>query len=165
MTGFQKIEKLSDDWSVGRVGKKAVVTVTPQSSIQEAAKRMRDFHVGDVVVVSEEGVRSQPIGIITDRDIVLSTVAFGLAPDEVCVSDIMLRSLTTARSSDTVFRVLNIMKEQGIRRVPLVDETGTLMGIVSSEDIFEFLTHELSDVAQITEKQHTVENERRRRLA
>lgn len=165
MIGILSSEWTGEDGSVGKVGKKTVVTVTPQSTIQEAAKRMRDFHVGDVVVVNDESIRASPIGIITDRDIVLSTVAFGLAPDEVLVGDIMVRSLTTANASDSVYRVLNIMREHGIRRIPLVDEAGLLTGIVSSEDIFEFLTRGLSDVAHITEKQHSVEYERRRRLA
>lgn len=165
MKKLNAAEIQGDDSKIGALGKKAVITVTPRTTVQEAAKRMRDFHVGDVVVVADESEFKAPIGIITDRDIVLSTVAFGLAPDEVTVGDIMIRSLTTATQQDSVYSVLNLMQERGVRRVPLVDAAGGLVGIVSAEDIFELLIHELGGLAQISGRQHGLETERRRRLA
>lgn len=144
---------------------KNVVTAFPEATIQEVAQQMRDFHVGDVVIVKIEDEVTVPIGILTDRDIVLSTVAFGISPEEVLARDVMTPTLATAKITDSFYHILNLMKENGVRRVPLVTPAGHLTGIVSSEDIVEILATELSDLVKIKEKQHEVELDRRRQVA
>lgn len=151
--------------SLKKIATKKVVTVSPDATVQEAAKKMREGHVGDVVVVRTGGGKTVPIGILTDRDIVMSTTAFGVAPGSVSVEDVMVPMLATAKTTDSFYHVLNLMKEHGVKRIPLVNGSGSLEGIISSEDIVALLASELTDVVNITERQHDVEAERRKKLA
>lgn len=151
--------------SLKKIATKVVVTLYPKASIYEAAKLMREQHVGDVVVVSEENHKKVPIGILTDRDIVMSIVAFGVDPKLVSVGDVMAPSLILAKTTDSFFYVLNLMKQHGIKRLPLIGENGTLEGIITFEDLVSILATELSDVAKITEHQKEYEIERRRKIA
>ena len=144
-----------------KIATRNAVTVSANATIEEAAKVMREYHVGDLVVVKKEGDRTRPIGIITDRDIVVSTTAFGVAPWDASVADTMVSPFVTARVTDHIDHVLNLMKEHGIKRVPLVNEEGDLTGIISADDITTFLSSELSDVTKIIPRQRDVEIHRR----
>ena len=144
-----------------KIATKKVVTVPFNATIEEAAKIMREYHVGDLIVVKKEGSRTLPIGIITDRDIVVSTTAFGVAPWDASVSDTMVSPFITARATDHVDHVLNLMKEHGVKRIPLVNEEGDLCGIISADDITTFLSSELNDVTKIIPRQRDVEIHRR----
>ena len=148
-----------------KIATRNVVTLAPDATVQEAVKKMREFHVGDIVIVKNVAGKTVPLGILTDRDIVMSTVAFGVAPSSVTVEEIMAPALTAAKTTDSFYHVLNLMKEHGIKRVPLVNPAGTLEGIISSEDIVALLASELTDVVKIKERQHSVEIERRRNFA
>ncbi len=148
-----------------KLGSKTVVTVSSQATIHEAAKTMRESHVGDVVVVEERYGKNVPIGILTDRDIVVSTVAYNLLPDSVKVENVMGPTLATAKVDYSLLHVLGLMKEHGIRRIPLMDSHGGLAGIISADDIIAILGSELGDIAKITEVQRNIELDRRRKLA
>ena len=147
-----------------KIANKKVATVLQSANLQDAAKVMRDQHVGSVVVVKKEGIRELPVGTITDRDIVVSTSAFGIPPDSVLVRDVMSASFVCAKISDGFYRVLNLMKEHGIKRVPLVDSEGVLAGMVSTHELIAVLSDELNTVVKVTDRQHEVEGERRPRL-
>ena len=151
--------------SLKKIATKKVITISPEATVQEAAMKMRDHHVGDLVVVKTEGQQSKPVGILTDRDIVMSTTAFGVVPSSVSVGDIMAPTLAEARTTDSLYHVLNLMKENGIKRVPLVSSSGVLEGIVSSEDIIAALASDLMDLTKTTERQYRVETERRKKIA
>jgi CBS domain-containing protein len=151
--------------SLRDIASQNVVTISADATIQEAAKKMRELHVGDVIAVRIQAGQARPVGILTDRDIVVSTTALGIAPDIMLVEDIMLPELITAHSNDSLYHVLNLMKEHGIKRIPLVDENGTLEGIVTADDIVSVLAAGLSAIVQLTEKQHLLEAERRRKIA
>jgi CBS domain-containing protein len=112
--------------TVGDVCTRAVVTATPDETVADAARRMRDHHVGAVVVVDGER-RDRPTGILTDRDIVVSAVA--QSPDRVAsllVGDVMTRELITTRPSATLRSALSTMHSRGIRRLPVVSGDGRL---------------------------------------
>jgi CBS domain-containing protein len=94
-----------------KITNRNVVTIPEGATMEVAAKTMRDQHVGCVVVVQEKGLRKIPIGMITDRDIVVSTSAFGIAPNTVYVRDVMSATLVTARKNDSFNHVLMLMKE------------------------------------------------------
>ncbi|MDR3606636.1 MAG: CBS domain-containing protein [Oligoflexia bacterium] len=151
--------------SLKKIATQNVVTVSPETTVLEAAQRMRELHVGDVVVVKRDGAKKVPIGILTDRDIVVSTVALGVAPGAIAVEEVMLPILVMAKITDNLYHVLNLMKEHGVRRVPLVNAAGLLEGVVSVEDITALLASELADVVKIKERQHKIETERRKKLA
>ncbi len=147
-----------------KIARKDVITVTEGATMQEAAKAMRDHHVGSVVVIDQRGNRKMPVGMVTDRDIVVSTSAFGIPPNSVYVKDVMSSTLVMAKAGDSFNHVLNLMKEHGVKRIPLVDSEGSLVGMISTHELMSVLSDELSVVVGVTERQHQVESDRRPRL-
>ncbi|GIW47946.1 MAG: hypothetical protein KatS3mg078_1823 [Deltaproteobacteria bacterium] len=127
-----------------------VVTVSPFIPVTEAAILMRNEDVGSVVVVDEE---RRPIGIITDRDIVVSAVADRKNPEEMTVGELMLRKpisreLVTVDEDEDVFDILEVLARNSIRRVPVV-RGEKLVGIVSVDDIVVVVATELSNLASV----------------
>jgi len=109
-------------------------TVTPDTNLPEVARLMQSEDVGIVPVVDGAGSR-QLLGVVTDRDIALRVVGEGRDPNSVRVSDVMSTNLRTARESDSVDDVMSLMGEQQVRRIPIVDERGALVGIVAQADV------------------------------
>ncbi|UVW29817.1 CBS domain-containing protein [Massilia sp. H6] len=130
-------------------------------TVQGAALIMRRYHVGDVIVVDQSDSAKVPVGILTDRDIVVSVIAPGLDPASLQVGDIMSDDLLTARVSDDVYETIDRMRLRGIRRVPVVDAAGSLAGIVSADDLLEFLAEEMGELSRISPHQQA--HERRAR--
>ncbi len=130
-------------------------------TVQGAALLMRKHHVGDVVVVEQGSGMRVPIGIITDRDIVVSVIALGLDPASLLVSDIMSDELLTANEDDDVNETIDRMRYRGIRRVPVVNSAGQLAGIVSVDDVLEFLAEEMGELSRISTHQQAHEKRTR----
>ena len=107
--------------------------VTPQDSIQRAAQIMRDSDVGIVPVVDDTSSRRLR-GVITDRDIAVRGVAEGRDGNSR-VSDLMSGDLVTARADDDVRKLMDRMKAEQIRRIPVVDDNNCLIGIVAQADL------------------------------
>jgi CBS domain-containing protein len=144
-----------------KIAIKNVVTVPENASMLEAAKAMRDFHVGSVVVVDQRSSRKMPLGIVTDRDIVVSTSAFGIPPNSIQVKDVMSATLVVAKKNDSLNHIMNLMKEHGVKRIPITDTDGALFGIVSTHELMSLLSDEMGEMVKVTERQHQVEAERR----
>ena len=124
-----------------------VVVVNRSETVLEAAKLMRHQHVGDVVVVEEgSGI---PVGIVTDRDIVVEIIANGLDPASISVGEIMVPELATVGSGQGLFETIEYMRSKGVRRLPVVGEDGKLIGILALDDILELLAEELSGIARL----------------
>jgi CBS domain-containing protein len=104
---------------------------------------MQERHVGAVVIV-EEG---RPIGIVTDRDLVLRVLAQELAPNEP-VADVMSRELWTARIGDSIESTFNTMRHRGVRRLPIVDDEGVLRGLVAMDDLVVMVSGEVTSLAE-----------------
>ena len=104
-----------------------------------------------------------PQGIVTDRDIVVVVLAEGLDPKSIKVIDIMKVELMTAVETEDVFETVERMRFKGVRRIPIVDKMGGLVGIVSVDDIWKFLSKEISELADVTTRQQTREKVARRR--
>lgn len=130
-------------------------------TVQGAALLMRKHHVGDVVVVEQGSGMRVPVGIITDRDIVVSVIALGLDPASLLVSDIMSDELLTANEDDDVNETIDRMRYRGIRRVPVVNAAGQLAGIVSVDDVLEFLAEEMGELSRISTHQQAHEKRAR----
>ena len=109
-------------------------TVTPQTRIQEAARLMKDEDVGILPVVESEGSK-RLIGVVTDRDIAIRHVAEGHSSPDCPVREAMSDNVKTARPDDDVDDIMDLMGKEQVRRVPIVDERGTLVGIVAQADI------------------------------
>lgn len=144
---------------IGDICVREVVTATRETTIQQAAQLMRENHVGDLLVVDQhEGVRT-PVGIVTDRDIVMAVVAPGLDPAVLSVGDIMGPDLQTVNEDEGLFETLHQMRDAGIRRIPVVTSQYALVGIVSTDDIVQLLADEMTEVAKL------ISREQRREMA
>ncbi len=148
--------------TIGEICTRKVVIGSRGTSIHEAAKLMREYHAGDLVVTDELGDRRTPVGIVTDRDIVIEILAEGLNPDGLTVGEIMTGTLIAVKESDSVFDTLRLMRSEGVRRAPIVDTTGALIGIVSLDDLLEFIAEELGDLASLIREERRKEEINRR---
>ncbi|HET9700636.1 MAG TPA: CBS domain-containing protein [Burkholderiales bacterium] len=142
---------------IGEVCNREVIVTERGTSVREAAALMRDFHVGNLVVVEDRaGVRA-PVGIITDRDVTIEVVAMGVDPEMVKVGEVMGPELITARETETVYDTLQRMRQHGVRRIPVLDSRGGLTGIVSLSDLLEFLAEELSSLSRVEPREQARE--------
>ena len=111
--------------------KRQVVTATANATLAEVARLMRNQHVGTVVIV--EG--RKPVGIVTDRDIVVETVACGRDPCTLAAGEMMTPSPTVIPEDEDTAWTVKVMRDRGIRRLPVVDAAGALVGIVALDDM------------------------------
>jgi CBS domain-containing protein len=132
--------------SVGEFCNREVIIVEKQESVIEAAKLMRQHHVGDVVVVEEKEDMNIPVGIVTDRDIVVEVLAEDVEPASVAVADIMSGELATAREEDELLETIKYMRSRAVRRLPVVDARGALVGILTVDDVLDLVAEQLSDL-------------------
>ena len=139
--------------AIGEICNREVVFARRDDSVKEAAQLMREHHVGDLVIVVEEADgRRVPCGVLTDRDIVVGVVAKGLDPDTLEVAEVAGTELVLARESDGVAETIELMRAKGVRRVPIVDAHGSLVGIVTADDILDLLAEELTALAGIVSR-------------
>jgi len=145
---------------VGEICNREVVIAEKSLTVSEAARLMREHHVGDLVVVDQREGRRQPVGIVTDRDIVVEVVAAGVNPEALKVGDIMGPDMATVRESEGLFEALRYMRDKGVRRMPVVDGTGGLVGILTLDDLLGLLAEEMTELAKLVshERQREASN-------
>jgi len=144
---------------IGEICNREVVIMKRTDSVSEAAKLMRDYHVGGVVVVEERGGAVAPVGILTDRDIVVELVAKDVPIDSVFLEDVMSPELATVAENRGVWDTIKFMRAKGVRRIVVVNEKGSLVGILSVDDLFEYLSEELSDLVRLFMQERDREKE------
>lgn len=127
-----------------------VDTVELQETVQQAALRMRQRAVGTLVVVNEA---RQPVGIVTDRDLMERVLADNLDGASTFVRDVMTRDPTTIRVDEGPEVALPRMRRGGFRRLPVVDKQGTLVGLVSLDDLLMRLADDLGQVGQLIRRE------------
>jgi CBS domain-containing protein len=110
-------------------------TVTPDLTVREAARLMKEADVGVLPVVEAQGSDSRLVGMVTDRDIAVRLVAEGRQGDEARVRDIMSGNPKTVRDNANVDDVLELMGREQVRRLPVVDERGIIIGIIAQADL------------------------------
>lgn len=147
---------------IGELAIRQVVVASRDTSVLEAAKLMRRYHVGDVVITDQVGGRRVPVGIVTDRDLVLEVLAQEVDATKLSVGDIITGDLTTVRDYDGVFQTIQVMRAKGARRAPVVDSEGALVGIVSLDNFVELLAEELSELSKLISREQKQEAETRR---
>lgn len=108
--------------------------VTPDARVQDAARMMKNEDVGIIPVVDADSSKKL-IGVVTDRDIAIRIVAEGKSSSDSSVRDIMTTGVQTSSPSDNVKDVMALMGREQVRRIPIVDESGKLVGIVAQADI------------------------------
>lgn len=132
---------------VGEHCKRGVVAIAGSADIVEAARLMREQHVGFLVVYEQGDDIRRPVGVLSDRDIVLEVLAKDVAPHAVTVKDVMTRQPLLALESDELSDALQAMRMAGIRRVPVVDIRGALTGIIALDDAVALITNLLCDIS------------------
>lgn len=128
---------------IGEICQREVVIAEFKDSVLHAAQLMRKHHVGDVVIVNKSNGNSMPVGIITDRDLVIEILAPTLDPKTLTIADIMVSELATIKEDVGIFEAIRYMRIKGVRRMPVVDDGGNLVGVVTLDDLFALLVEEL----------------------
>ena len=147
--------------NVAEICSREVVVMDRGESLHEAVRLMRENHVGDVVVTEQRVGRTVPIGILTDRDILIEVVAQEVPLDGLAVSDVMSFDLLTVGGDQSEADALLRMRSRGVRRAPVVDEDGALVGIVTIDDVIEVLAEQLGNIAALIGREQALERRRR----
>ncbi|MDP3639402.1 MAG: CBS domain-containing protein [Azonexus sp.] len=143
---------------IGDFCKRDVVVSDRNASVTEAARLMRKNHVGALIVIGESNGASRPLGIVTDRDIVIEVIACGLDPDTILIEDIMLEALHTVSEREGVFTTIRLMREYGVRRLPVVNDMGELEGIITLDDLIALLASETEEISRLLAREKIKEN-------
>jgi CBS domain-containing protein len=138
-----------------------VATVERDEGIVSAAIKMRESHVGDLIVVEHRGGHLVPVGILTDRDIVVGIVAKQANPSTLTVGDVMSDALLTVHQDNGIEFALREMRRVGVRRAPVVGNDRELIGVLSIDDIIDHLAMELGHIAEIVRLEQRAETSKR----
>ncbi len=140
-----------------------VICCDPDAPIAEVAALMRRHHVGDVIVLDnqQEGMRV-PIGIVTDRDILVETIALDIDAKLFTASDLMTTPVTTVQEDAGLNEAIAVMRGKRVRRLPVVNRAGSLYGIVTTDDLLNLIASELAMIAGLVVEQ-TVQEGRLRK--
>jgi CBS domain-containing protein len=137
-----------------------VFCCTPRTTVLEAAHLMRREHVGDLVVVEDDEVRKEPLGVITDRDIVVEVMAKGLDAATTLVGYVMRTPVVVAHEDEDSGLTLERMRTHGVRRIPVVGRQGNLVGIVTADDMLRRLAADAGLLTEIISRQQSLEERR-----
>ena len=138
---------------VGEMCNRQVIICGPDDSIQTASELMRDNHVGDVIVVDHKEGKHFPIGILTDRDIVIEVLAEGVNLNDIAIKDVMSSNLICVKEDDFIIETIAKMRDKGIRRIPVVNREGSLEGILAVDDTIELVAELLSDLVNLFKRE------------
>ncbi|MEN6512693.1 CBS domain-containing protein [Methanoculleus sp.] len=127
-----------------------VVAVSLDTPAVDVARIMGEKNVGSVVVISSD---NRPAGILTDRDLAVRVMAQEKNPGEVRAKEVMTRDVVTFQDSMGIYEAIRKMTDEGIRRMPVVDDAGKLIGIVTMDEIIRMLGEEMAIIAKNIEKQ------------
>ncbi len=132
--------------NVGSVCKGNVITVREFDELTAAAQLMRDKHIGYLVVaepnISDGTIR--PVGVLTDRDIVVGVIARQVDPRSLRVGDVMTRQPVVVEEGDSLEGALGDMRRIGVRRLPVVSRAGQLVGVLSLDDVIDVLARQMA---------------------
>ena len=136
--------------SVGKICTRVVATAHGGENIRVAAERMDAQNVGTLVVITKD---RRPEGILTDRDVTLRCVARGRDPDETPVSEVMTRPLRTVRVNTPIEDALESMRKGGVRRLVVVDQDESLVGLLALNDVVDLLVEEVETIGGILRRE------------
>lgn len=148
--------------TIGAICNREVITVQRDATVLHAATLMRQYHVGDVVVIENRKDITVPVGIVTDRDVVVEVVATELDCNVFTVGDIMVTSLAVVKEDAGVLEAIQLMTSKGVRRLPVVDDNGGLIGIVTLDDLLLLLAKEFGALSKLVAREQKNEASRRR---
>lgn len=149
--------------SVGNVCNREVIVADRSDNLVDVAKLMRRYHVGSIIVVEHDKDGVRPIGIVTDRDLVVEVLAEEVDCSTVALEDVMSPAPFTAQEQDDLYDVIEAMRTKGVRRVPVVDREGLLVGVLTVDDVLWNLSQELGNIVSLIERQASAEANRQAR--
>lgn len=147
--------------TVGEICNREVIVIQRDESVQEAAKLMRQFHVGAVIVIDKSNGCTIPVGIVTDRDLVVEVMATELDETVITVGDIMVPDIFTVKENTATYEAIELMRRKTVRRLPVVDESGELVGILTLDDALQILSEQILDVAKLVRYEQKKEQRHR----
>lgn len=136
--------------TTGRICVREVDVATPMESVQAVAQRMHSRNVGTIIV--QDSTR-KPIGIVTDRDLTVRVVGQGRDPARTSVRDVMTQNPVTTRQDTPLEDALRLMRQGAFRRLPVVDNVGCLIGLLSLDDVMQLLAEEFTQIGQLLEEE------------
>jgi CBS domain-containing protein len=139
-----------------------VICCSGATRASEAAQLMRERHVGDLVVVADPESDRSPLGIITDRDLVVEVLAKGADPGRTTLASLMHRPVVVAQETEDTSEVVERMRAHGVRRVPVVDRHGAVVGIVTLDDLLRLFIRGAGKLLEVIEKEQSHERHSRR---
>ncbi|KTD68268.1 CBS domain protein [Legionella steelei] len=146
---------------VGEYCNRNVVVINGNESVKNAAELMRSYHVGDLVLIEEHDSQKIPICIVTDRDLVIEVMAAGVKPESLLVRDILTEPFRCVFENDSHFDALEIMHSPKIRRLPVINDDKTLIGIITLDDLIEILTEAMGQIVNVVKLQQKKEARQR----
>jgi len=126
-----------------------VMTISPDATAYDAANLMEEWNVGSIVVTENE----RPVGIVTDRDLVVRVLTQRLKSEEVGVREIMTPDPLVLKDDTGLYQVIKAMREKGVRRLPVVDSKNRLTGIITADDVIRLLVKEMSCISSTIERE------------
>ena len=147
--------------SISELCNREVIISEAEATALDAAKLMRKHHVGDVIIVKSENNIRRPIGIVTDRDLIVEIMATELDPAVITVGDIMVPNLVTVQETTEIFETIQYMRRKAVRRAPVIDDKGGLIGIITMDDLLKLLSEELSELAKLIDRETEKESRQR----
>lgn len=147
--------------SLSKYYKHEFVSMTKDASIQDAAHMMRRHHRGEVILVKQHQGIDVPIGIITDRDLVIEVLAMDVDIEKITIGSILSTELVTVVEDQNIYEVLDTMQQYGVFRVPVVDKTNKLVGLIDTDIIIKVLTEQMTMVLALIQTQRQVEKNNR----
>jgi CBS domain-containing protein len=129
-----------------------VANCTSEHSVSAAAQIMRQQHTGDLIVIDDCDGGFKPIGIVTDRDIVMEVLALERDPRKTQVGEIMSKRLVVACGDEDVATALERMRTHGVRRLPVVGDGERLLGIVTLDDALHWVAQQVNSLCEIVDK-------------
>jgi CBS domain-containing protein len=142
---------------ISEICNREVIIAQRNTTIFEAAQLMRQHHVGDVVVVEDRAGIRVPVGIVTDRDLVVEIMAPAIDQMIITVGDIMVPELATVEENAGMSETIEYMRAKGVRRVPVVNDNGGLVGILTLDDLLELLAEELLSLSKLVKHEQQKE--------
>jgi CBS domain-containing protein len=147
---------------VGEFCVREVIECTRKTSALELSQLMRQSRVGDVVVVDQPNGKKVAVGIVTDRDLAVEVMAKESDPALVTAGDLIGRKLVTVGEGSDVYETAELMRREGVRRVPVVDDQGGLAGIVTLDDLLKIIGEQLALLAQVIGRERFHEQQSKR---
>ena len=152
------------DMTAAALCQSEVITTTGDMNLIDAAALMRDYHVGCLVVIEQVNGRVTPIGIVTDRDIVVQIIALNIPCEDVFIRELIGNDFYTVNGQQNIFSVFKYMQQTGVRRLPVVDDLGGLMGIITFDDLVGLFTSELADLSRVIKHEQIIEKIKRKQI-